>query len=143
DNSEGRSDRSVAFAKADAGKPLPAAARAHDDGITILEEAARLARGERHRTTAAGRELEQASEPVLGGRGDRAGAEQIARAQVAAAAAVMGDELRDRPVEMARVADCQPLRRKAFGLETRCEQKHLEVDIEGSFCLVRRVEEIR
>src|SRR6266480_3965712 len=107
-------DRSAALAKADAGKPVAPAARAHDDGIAIFEEAARLARCERQRAPSARRDLEQAAEPLVGRRRDRAGAEQIARAQIAAAAAVMRNELRHRPVEMARVAERQSLRGKAL-----------------------------
>jgi hypothetical protein len=52
-SSKGWDDRSAALAKADAGKSFAPAARAHDDGIAIFEEAARLARGEGQRAPSA------------------------------------------------------------------------------------------
>src|SRR5262245_63271809 len=115
--SEGGCNRSAAPSQAAGCKAFASAAGPHDDAVAVFEEAARLAGGEFNRPSPAGRDFEQAAEPAVHGRRDRAGAEQIAGAQVAAAAAVMRHELGHRPVEMARVADGQPLRgKRAFDL---------------------------
>src|SRR5215813_7020911 len=103
--SDGGRDRSAALPQADGCKAFAGAARPHDDAVAVFEETARLAGGEFNRPSPAGRDLEQAAEPAISGRRDRAGAEQIARAQIAAAAAVMSHELGHGPVEMACVAD--------------------------------------
>jgi hypothetical protein len=141
--SEGRSNRSAAFSQADACKAFALAASAHDDGVAVLEEAARFAGCERDRPPAPGRDFEQAAEAVFSGRRDRTGPEQIARSQVAAPAAVMAHELCDGPVQVARAAYRQALWGKPFRLQTRCEQIYLELDVEGARGLVRFVEEIR
>src|SRR5215467_10811171 len=91
--SDGGRNRSAALSQADGCKAFAPAARPHDDGVAVFEEAARLAGGEFSRPSPAGRDLEQAAEPVVPRRRDRAGAEQIARTQIAAAAAVMRHEL--------------------------------------------------
>src|SRR5262249_39260464 len=137
--SDGGRDRSAALSQADGCKAFAGAARPHDDAVAVFEETARLAGGEFNRPSPAGRDLEQATAPAVSGRRERAGAEQIAGAQIAAAAAVMSHELGHGPVEMARVAHGQPLRGKRFRLETRREQKHLELDVEGARGLVRSV----
>src|SRR5262249_30803653 len=54
----------------------------------------------------------------------------------------MRNELRYRPVEMARVAERQSLWRKALRRKIGREQQHLELDIEGARRLVRRLEEV-
>src|SRR5262249_35187151 len=140
--SDGRRNRSAALSQADGRKAFVPAARPHDDRVAVFEETARLAGGEFDRPSPAGRDLEQAAEPAVPGRRDRASAEQIARRQIAAAAAVMRHELGHGPVEVARVADGQSLRGKSFRLETRREQEHLELDVEGAGGLVRRIAEI-
>src|SRR5262249_50135780 len=99
-----RHDRAAAFAEADAGKALAAAARAHDQGVPVLEETAALAGGELDRAATAGGDFEQAAELAVAGTRDRAGAEDVSRSQVAAVATVMGDELRNAPVEIAGIA---------------------------------------
>src|SRR5262249_22975834 len=86
-------------------KPSRAQRARSDAAVAVFEERARLAGGEFNRPSPAGRDREQAAEPAVPGRRDRAGAEQIARAQIAAAAAVMSHKLGHGPVEMACVAD--------------------------------------
>ena len=54
----------------------------------------------------------------------------------------MGDELGDRPIEMACVAGGQPVRGKPLRPQALREQKDLEIDVEGAGCLIRRVEQI-
>src|SRR5215831_5833046 len=115
--SNGGRNRSAAFAQADGCKAFAPAASPHDDGVAVFEETTRLAGGEFNRPSPAGRDLEQAAEPAFPRRRDRAGAEQIARPQIAAAAAVMRHELGHGPVEMARVADGQSLRGEPFRLQ--------------------------
>src|ERR1700746_539610 len=114
---EGWSNGAAAFAEADGRKALAPAVRPHDDDVAILEEAARLPGGERHRTAPAGGDLEQAAEPVVAGRRDCAGPEHIGRAQIGAAARMVRHQLCHRPVEMARVAERQSLRGQSFRLE--------------------------
>src|SRR5207244_10477758 len=106
-NSTGWGDGAAALAEPDRHKTLAAAVRAHDDHVAILEEAACLPRGERQRSAAAGGDLEQAAEAVIGGRRDRAGPEPIARAQIAAATTVVRHPFGPRPVEGAAVAGAQ------------------------------------
>src|SRR5262249_53347662 len=101
-------------------------ARPHDDSVAVFEETARLAGWEFDRPSSAGRDLEQAAESAFLWRGDRAGAEQIAGAQIAAATAVMRHQLGHGPVEVARVAHGQSLRGKSFR-----PQPGLELDVEG------------
>src|SRR6266511_1425813 len=117
--------------------------RAHDHGVAVFEEAARLAGWKRQRAAAAGGDLEQTAEPVVARRRDRAGPQQVAGAQVAAAAAVVRHQLGDGPVEMACVAERQSVRRMPVRRETLREQRHFELDVEGACGLVRRVPEIR
>src|SRR5215831_14234417 len=122
--SDGGCNRSAAVAQPDGCKAFAPAARPHDDGIAVFEETARLAGWEFDRPSSAGRDLEQAAESAFLWRGDRAGAEQIAGAQIAAAAAVMRHQLGHGPVEVARVAHGQSLRGKPFRLQPGREQKH-------------------
>ena len=92
-------------------------------------------------TTARG-DFEQAAEPVGRVAGDRAGAEQIAGPKIAAAAGMMGDKLRDRPVEMARIAGCEPLRSQALRLQAPRAQEYFKLDVEGAGCLIGWIEQV-
>src|SRR5262245_11853554 len=96
--SKGWGDRYAALAEADACKAVAPAVGAHDDGITVFKEAARLAGWKRQWAPAPRRDLEQAAEPVIARRRDRPRAEQIAGAQIAAAAAVVRRQLGHGPV---------------------------------------------
>src|ERR687887_1762621 len=127
-----KGDRSAAFAEADACKAVAPAVRAHDDRIAVFEEAARLAGCKRQWAPPPRRDLEQAAQPIVARRRDRAGAEQVSRAQVAAAAAVVRHQLGNGPVEVARVAERQTVRRMPFRREPLREQKYLELDVEGA-----------
>src|ERR1700726_2289320 len=99
-----RHDGPTAFAKADAHVAFTAAVRAQDHAVAILQEAARFARGQLDAAPAAGRDLKETAEPFRLRARARAGAEQAPRPQVAAAATVMGDELRHGPIEMPCIA---------------------------------------
>ena len=55
----------------------------------------------------------------------------------------MGDQLGDRPIEMACVAGRQPVRRKLLGPQAIREQKNFEIDVEGAGRLIVWVEKIR
>src|SRR6266849_3825760 len=76
-----RDDRAAALAEADAGEARTAAVGAHDHRVAVLQEAAAFAGGELDRPAAAGGDFEQAAEPVVLRRGDRAGPEDVARPQ--------------------------------------------------------------
>ena len=71
-----------------------------------------------------------------------AGAEQVTGPQIAAAAAVMGDELRHRPIEMAGIAGGKPLRRQPLGGERSRQQKNFELDVERPGRLVCAIEQV-
>src|SRR5690606_16016421 len=89
-----RQQHAAAFAEADRGLALAAAAGTQDHLVAVLEEGAGLAAGERERLLAAEGALQQAAELAGLGAGQGAGAEQVARLQLAATDAVVGDHLR-------------------------------------------------
>jgi len=99
----GRDDPSRAFPEPDAGQAGPLAEATKDDFIAVFEERARLASGQA-KGFGAMLHLEEASFRALLRPGDGTGSEQVAGAQVAAAAGVMRDELRRSPVEIAQIA---------------------------------------
>src|SRR3954447_19317763 len=86
-------NRAPAFPESDRGKAFAPAVRAHDHGVAVLQETATLARRQRDRLPAARGNLQQAPEAVVLRRRDRAGPEDVARPQIAAAAGVVGDQL--------------------------------------------------
>jgi histidine ammonia-lyase len=102
----------------------------------------RLAGRERDRLPAAGGNFEQAAKRVFARAGNRAGAENVARPQIAAATRVMRHELGHGPIEMARVARGQPMRREPLLPQAGREQQNLELDIERAGCLVAVVEQV-
>src|SRR5262249_25488843 len=73
--SDGGRNRSAALSQADGCKAFALAARPHDAGVPVFEEAAHLAGRQFARPSPAGRDLEQAAEPVVPRRRDRARAE--------------------------------------------------------------------
>src|SRR5262245_35937897 len=94
----GGQDDSGAFSEPDALESIALAPAAEDDFVAVLEEPALLAVRQLQRLGSPPRQLEQAPPLVFLRPGNRAAAEQVAGAQVAAIAGVMGDELRRRPV---------------------------------------------
>ena len=75
----GVGDPAGAVAKADAYGSLPPATAPHHDVITVLEETAGLAGGERQWRRAAAGQFEEGAERVAGGAGDGAAGEQVTR----------------------------------------------------------------
>src|ERR1044071_9539930 len=81
---------------------------AEDRFVAVHEKAADLARAQGEGTTAVEALLAEAAPAGFGRAGDRAGAEEVARQEVAAAARVMRHQLRQRPVEVGRIAVGDP-----------------------------------
>src|SRR5262249_7076856 len=73
--SDGGRNRSAALSQADGCKAFALAARPHDDGVAVFEEAAPPPGAHSAGPPPAGRDLEQAAEPVVPRRRDRARAE--------------------------------------------------------------------
>lgn len=99
-----RKNSSATFAKADAGVAFALAPAAKDDFVAVFEEFALFAVGELEGFGAAFSSLEQAAGRVRRGAGDGSGGEQVAGAEVAAVAGVVGEHLGGSPVEVAGVA---------------------------------------
>src|SRR5260370_5979301 len=136
-------DPGAALAEADWGVALARAMGAEDRLVAVFEKRPRLTRFEGDRALAVGADLHQAAIAPDGRPRDRAAAEDVARQQVAAAAGVMRDELRHRPVEIQRVAVRHAMRREAFFAHRGCQQEGFECDVEGAALLVRLVPEVR
>src|SRR5207253_9484178 len=117
-----RDDPRTALAEADRRIPVAPAMGSEDHLIAVCQIGAGLAGMEGDRALAGVAQLAQAA-VALGGRPrDRAAAENIAGQQVAAAAGVVRDELRDGPVKVQRVAARHPVRREALLAHLRGQQ---------------------
>ena len=103
-----------------------------DHVVAVLEKPARLAGRKRNRLAPAFGDFQEAAEAARCRTGDRAGAEQVAGVEVAAAAGVMRDQLRHGPIEVARVAVGQAMGREIPVAHALGEQQDLqpEVDVE-------------
>src|SRR6185503_10444546 len=99
------------LAEADARGAVVLAVALLHDLVAVLEEGARLAVRQRERRLPGLRELHQRAVRVGRRARERAGAEEVARAQVAAVRAVVRDELRHGPIGVAEVAARKPRRR--------------------------------
>src|SRR5258708_6565060 len=115
---------------------------AQDDLVAPFEEATRLPRSERERLAATLGQLQQAAEALARRAADGAGAEEVAGVKIAAAAAVMRDELRHGPVELGAVGLRQALRRQPLAAHRLGEEERLERDVERAGTLVRLIPEI-
>src|ERR1700693_5073503 len=104
DGSRGWGDPAAAFAKTDGGKAVAPAMGAEDHLVAVFEKRAGLARCEGDRALAVHAQLAEAAPTSLGRARDRASAEQIARQEVAPAAGVVGNQLRQCPIEVGRIA---------------------------------------
>src|ERR1700737_1523468 len=99
-------DCSGALAEADSGQALFVRAGAEGDPVAVLEEGSELAGGEAEGLRVV-LLLQQASLRACAGAGDGAGGEQVAWAEIAAVAGVVGEQLGDRPVKVAQVASAE------------------------------------
>src|SRR5438270_7266039 len=108
----------AALAKADRGASGLSAMRTEDHLVPVLQEGTGLAGCEHYLPLTVGAQLHQAAVALRRRTGDRAGAEQIAGGQIAAAASVVRDQLGEGPVKVGRVAGRHPVRRQAFGPQT-------------------------
>src|SRR5260221_5460881 len=115
---------------------------AQDDLVATFEEATRLPRSERERLAATLGQLQQAAEALARRAADGAGAEEVAGVKIAAAAAVMRDELRHGPVELGAVGLRQAWRRKPLAAHRLGEEERFERDVERAGTLVRLIPEI-
>src|SRR5439155_239359 len=115
------------LAEADRRMALARAAGALDHLVAVLDESPRFAARQLERRLAALGELEQRADRVPRRAGDGSRADQVARLQVAAVRAVVGDELRRRPVGAVVVAAREPYRRGVPG----GPQIHLDLDREA------------
>src|SRR6266568_4364079 len=103
----------AALAKADGGEAVAPAMGAEDRLVAVFEKRPGLARCKADRALAVLALLAEAAPARLGRARNRAGAEEIAGLQVAAAAGVVGDELSQRPVEVCRIALRHAMRRQS------------------------------
>src|ERR1700736_5729239 len=94
----------AALAKADRRATGLSAMGAEDHLVAVLQEGTGFSGGERYLPLAVGAQLHQAAIALRRRPGDRAGAEQIAGGEIAAAAGVMRDQLAEGPVKVGRVA---------------------------------------
>src|SRR3989441_7854504 len=117
---------------------LARAAGALDLVVAVLDESPRLAARQLERRLAALGELEQRAGRDRRRAGDGSRADQVARLQVAAVRAVVGDELRRRPVGAVVVAAREPYRRGVPG----GPQIHLDLDRQAARARVGFVEEV-
>ncbi len=131
-----------AGAEADRREALADPARRQDHLVAVLQEAPLLAGREADRHLAAFGGLEQAAIGIRVRARQGAGAEKVARAQVAAAAGMVGDHLRHRPVHVPGVGPRDPVRACAGLARRRGGEPDLQFEIEGAACLVGRVEEV-
>src|SRR5258708_20579394 len=77
-----RPDGAAAFAEADRDMAVAGAAPAHDDVVSVLDEHAAFAARQLYRRLAALGQLEDAADRVRLWPGDRAAAQEVARAQI-------------------------------------------------------------
>ena len=115
---------------------------AQDHGVAVLEEAARLAVRQRDRLLAGAGQFEQAAALAGRGAGQRAGAEQVAGAQVAAVHGVVRHELRERPVGVAEARLAEAGGAGPRLAHARRLDPDLEVHAERAPCAVRRGVEV-
>ena len=102
-----RKNSSATFAKADAGVAFALAPAAEDDFVAVFEEFALFAVGELEGFGAAFSSLEQAAGRVRRGAGDGSGGEQVAGAEVAAVAGVVGEQLGEGPIQIAQIRSAE------------------------------------
>src|SRR5579884_3235346 len=107
-------DAGAALAETDRHGAFAPAMGAEDRLVAVREKGAGLARRQRDPSLAVLRQFHQAAPAFRRRAGDRAGAEDVAGFEIAAARAVMRDELRDRPIEVGRVARRHAVRRQPF-----------------------------
>src|SRR5487761_425631 len=138
----GSDDAGAALAEADRGKAVAAAMGAEDHFVAAFDKGAGFARSQCRRPRAVGAQFHQAAIALAGRAGDRAGAEQIAGAEIAAAARMVRHQLRQGPIEIGRVAHRHAVRRQPYGPQPLGHEKGFERDVEGAGMLVALVPQI-
>ena len=96
-------DHSTAFTEADRSPMLAPGEAAQDNLVAIAEESALLAGGKPDYGLSAGRCFKKTAATIRPRARDGARPKEIAGAEIDTADRVMGDELRDRPIEVAHV----------------------------------------
>ena len=136
-------NNSAAFAESDARKSFTLAPAAHDHFVAVFEELSLFAGGEADGFRAAPRQLQQRSARFSRCSRHSPAGEQITRPQIAAAAGVMRDHLRNSPIEVLRVAQREPVLRQALGLHRFGHERNFELDIVSAARLVARIQQVR
>src|SRR5262249_9112876 len=131
-----------AFAKPDRRIAVAPAMGAEDRLVAVLEKAACLAAAQGQGAGAVLALLAEAAPALLGLARDRAAAKQVTGDQIASAAGVVGAQLRQRPVQVCRVAVRDAVGRQTLLAHPRREDEGLERNIDGAMLLVVLVEEI-
>src|SRR5438067_10354819 len=116
-------DACATLAEADRRIAVAPAMRAEDDLVTVLEIGARFAGMQGDRALAGMAQLVHAPPSLFALSGDCAAAEEIAGQQIAAAAGVMRNKLRDGPIQIQRVAARHPVRFEAFFAHLLCQEQ--------------------
>src|SRR5262245_62331379 len=100
----------MTFAETDSPESFALAIPAKYHLVAVLQEPARLARRQVDRLGASPGQFDQTAQAVFRRARDRAARDQVARPQVATVARVMREHLRERPVEVPRIARAEAMR---------------------------------
>src|SRR6202522_2644841 len=134
---ERRQQDAAHLAEADTHRTRLLAPTADDDGIAVFEKSAPLIFPKLDGFGAASTEFQQRARLLRGRPGLSAGAEQIARGQIAAVDRMMRDELPDRPIGMPKAGRGQTLRRISALAHCRRLEPGLEPDVDGAGVPIR------
>src|ERR1700733_3675877 len=129
-------DGCAGFAQANAGMAGNFAETGQRDLITVSEKGTQFAGGKEYWLRAVASEFKQAASGGLRRAGDGSCREEIARLQVAAVAGVVGDKLRRRPIEIARVGLAEEERCKLVDPHLLGQEIYLQLDVEASLLLI-------
>ena len=116
--------------------------RAQDDLVAILEESPCLTRGQCERLKATFADFPQAPVAFPGRTGNRAGAKQVSRIEIATARSMVRHHLCRGPVKVVGVAEREAVWRKLFCAQAFGEHQGFEFDIERTLPLVGVIPEI-
>src|SRR3954447_3088959 len=134
-----RRDYARCLTEADGNRAGTLTTAALDGFITVLQESAGLAVRQAQWILPGRGELHHGARGIGRRAGERAGTEDVTRAQIAAVGSVMRNHLCGGPVRVACVASRQPLRR----FRTGGPKMHLEDDVESAGFFVPVIQQVR
>src|SRR5260370_2889361 len=104
------SNNAAAFSEADANLTFTLAIAPEDDLVAVFKEAALFPGRQLEGFVAATGQFEKATPRVFRRPGNRSAPEQVAGTEIATVARVVGEQLRDGPIEIAEIASPQRAR---------------------------------